>query len=130
MKKLLGLVLGVVLLSPAVAFAGGAATSAALGLGAFAVFNQVLAGVGIFGPPRVYAAPAPAYVAPAPVYAAPAPVYVAPAPVYVAPRPVVVAPAPLIVGAPVVIARPFVAHQHVIVRGHPVSHHGGHPHGW
>jgi hypothetical protein len=37
-----------VLLSPAVTFAD-AATDAALGLGAFAVLNQILGGVGIFG---------------------------------------------------------------------------------
>jgi len=97
-----------VVLLPGAAFAG-SSTDAALGLGAFAVFNQILGGVGIFGaparpvavapaavvvtppPPVVYASP-PVYVAPpAPVYYAPAPpVYVAPRPVYVAPRPVVV----------------------------------------
>ena len=65
-------------------------TDAALGLGAFAVFNQILGGTGIFAglaPARpVYAAP------PAHVYAAPPPppVYVVPQPVYVAPRPVYV----------------------------------------
>lgn len=99
MKKLIGLVLAVVLLSPAMAFAGGA-TDAALGLGAFAVFNQMLGGVGIFGR--------------TPVYAAPTPVYVAPAPVYVAPPPVVVAP-------------PVVVHERVIVRHVPVHHR---PHGY
>ena len=112
MKKLIGLVLAVVLLSPAMAFAGGA-TNAALGLGAFAVFNQMLGGVGIFGgAPRVYAAAAPVYAAPPPVYVAPAPIYVAPAPVYVAPPPVVVAP-------------PVVVRERVIVRRAPVyyGHH-------
>jgi len=87
MKKLMALVLAVVLLTPAMAFAG-SATDAALGLGAFAVFNQILGGVGVFGGAAApaYAAPAQVYVAqppPPPVYMAPAPVYVAPAPVYI-----------------------------------------------
>lgn len=75
-------------------------TDAALGLGAFAVFNQFLSGTGVFGgrtvvverpvvyappPPVVYApAPGPVVVYPAPpavVYRAPGVVY-APAPVY------------------------------------------------
>ena len=94
MKKLIALVLAVAVFAPTLAFAG-ASTDAALGLGAFAVFNQILGGVGIFhrGPvvapaPVVVARPAPVYV-PAPV---PAPLVVArPYPVYVpAPRPVVV----------------------------------------
>ena len=108
MKFLTTVALLTVVLLPGAAFAG-SSTDAALGLGAFAVFNQILGGVGIFGaparpvavapaavvvtppPPVVYASP-PVYVAPpAPVYYAPAPpVYVAPRPVYVAPRPVVV----------------------------------------
>jgi len=108
MKFLATVALLTVVLLPGAAFAG-SSTDAALGLGAFAVFNQILGGVGIFGaparpvavapaavvvtppPPVVYASP-PVYVAPpAPVYYAPAPpVYVAPRPVYVAPRPVVV----------------------------------------
>jgi len=112
MKKLIGLVLAVVLLSPAMAFAGNGATNAALGLGAFAVFNQILGGVGLFGAPAVVAAPAPAYVAPAPVY-------VAPPPVYVAPAPVVVAAPPVFVPRPVVVARPFVGPR-VVVRRVPV----------
>ena len=84
------------LLLPGVARAG-AATDAALGLGAFAVFNQILSGTGVFGGVPAVAAPAPVVVAP------PAPVYVAPPPppVYVAPRPVYVAPpAPLYVVPP------------------------------
>lgn len=89
-------------LLPATAWAG-SSTDAALGLGAFAVFNQIIGGTGIFAglaPARpVYAAPpAPVYVAPPPpVYVVPRPVYVAPRPVYVAPRPVYVAPRPVIV---------------------------------
>jgi hypothetical protein len=90
MKKLIALVLAVAVFAPTLAFAG-ASTDAALGLGAFAVFNQILGGVGVFhrGP---VVAPAPVVVAPpAPVYV-PAPRVVArPYPVYVpAPRPVVV----------------------------------------
>ena len=87
------------LLLPGVARAG-AATDAALGLGAFAVFNQILSGTGVFGGVPAVAAPAPVYVAPPPppVYVAPRPVYVAPpAPVYYVappPPPVVYVPAP------------------------------------
>jgi len=129
MKRLIVLVLAGVLLSPAVAFAGSAAANAALGLGAFAVFNQLLGGVGLFGgfapPVPAYAAPAPAYVAPAPppVYAAPAPVAYAPPPVVYAPPPAVIyapprvvyAPAPPVVVAvpPVVASRPVVRARHV-----------------
>jgi len=116
MKRVAAVVLFTMLLIPGVALAG-SSTDAALGLGAFAVFNQILSGTGIFGAfnpaPAVAAAPVvvqrpvvverPVYVQqpvvvapPAPVYVAPAPpVYVAPpAPVYVAPRPVVVYPYP------------------------------------
>jgi hypothetical protein len=102
MKKLIAGVLAAGVLMPAAAFAG-SSTDAALGLGAFAVFNQVLAGVGIFQryqapPPPVIVAPPPPppvvypypYYAPAPVYAYPAPVYVVPAPTYYAPPPVVI----------------------------------------
>jgi hypothetical protein len=108
MKRLVAVTLLSVVLLPGVAFAS-SSTDAALGLGAFAVFNQILGGVGIFGaarpaivapapvvvappPPVIVAPPPPVYVAPpAPVYYAPAPpVYVAPPPVYYAPRPVVV----------------------------------------
>jgi hypothetical protein len=88
MKKLLALgALGGILagLVPTPVFAG-AATDAALGLGAFAVFNQLVAGWGwprervvavqpyYYAPyPVVYAAPPVAYVAPQVVYAPPAP---------------------------------------------------------
>jgi hypothetical protein len=120
MKKLMAAVLAVVLLSPAVAFAGSAATNAALGLGAFAVFNQILGGVGIFGGPRpVYAAPAPVYAAPAPVYAPP-PVVYAPPPVVYAPPPVVYGPPAVVVARPVVVRRPVVVNHHHVypVYGH------------
>jgi len=102
MKKLIALVVAVAVLMPGLAFAG-ASTDAALGLGAFAVFNQILGGVGIFhrGPvvapaPVVYAPPPPVYYAPPPVYYAPAPrVIVKPYPVYARPpRHVVVHPQP------------------------------------
>jgi hypothetical protein len=103
MKKLIALVLAAAVFAPTLAFAG-ASTDAALGLGAFAVFNQILGGVGLFhrgpvvaAPPVVYAPPAPVYYAPPPpVYYAPPPrVVVKPYPVYVpAPRHVVVHPQP------------------------------------
>lgn len=110
MKKLIALVLSVAVFAPTVAFAG-ASTDAALGLGAFAVFNQILGGVGIFhrGPvvapaPVVVARPAPVYV-PAPV---PVPVLVAPPPRVIATR-VVARPYPVYVPAP----RPVVVHERV-----------------
>jgi PXPV repeat (3 copies) len=118
MKKLLILALAAVTLLPTAAFAS-PAIDAALGLGAFAVFNQILGGVGVFGAaaPPVYAAPAPVYVAPAPVYAPPTPVYVTPAPVYVAPLPVVVT-------RPVVIReRLFVRHAPVVYAPAPIFVH-------
>jgi len=80
MKKLMALVLAVAVLSPAVTFAG-SSTDAALGLGAFAVFNQILGGTGVFQPyspppqiivvqppvqyyPSYYSYPTPAFYAP------------------------------------------------------------------
>ena len=110
MKRLgTALVVAILPLLPANAWAG-SSTDAALGLGAFAVFNQILGGTGIFAglapvrpvyvapPAPVYVAPPPpAYVVPAPVVVAPRPIYVAPRPGYVAPRPVYVAPRPVIV---------------------------------
>jgi hypothetical protein len=111
------LMVAILPLLPATAWAG-ASTDAALGLGAFAVFNQIIGGTGIFAglaPARpAYAAPAPVYVAPQPVYIAPRPVYVAPQPVYVAPRPVYVAPRPVYVAPrPVIVYRSAApAHGH------------------
>jgi hypothetical protein len=97
MKTLIALVLAVAVFAPTLAFAG-ASTDAALGLGAFAVFNQILGGVGIFhrGP---VVAPAPVVVAPPPPVYAPAPVLVAPPPPVYAPR-VVARPYPVYVPAP------------------------------
>ncbi len=102
MTRIIAVVLAAAVLMPGAAFAG-SSTDAALGLGAFAVFNQMLGGVGIFqlgqAPrPSVVVAPPPPppvvyrydYYAPAPVYAYPAPVYVVPGPVYYAPAPVVI----------------------------------------
>src|SRR6267378_3135773 len=96
MKRLAAVALMTVILLPGVAFAG-SSTDAALGLGAFAVFNQILGGLRIFArpaPPVVYA-PAPVVMAPPPVAYGPPPppVYVAsPPPVYVVPAPVYLAP--------------------------------------
>ena len=118
MKKLLAVALVLIVLSPALAFAG-SSTDAALGLGAFAVFNQILSGTGVFGglfgqqtvvvappPPVTIYQPAPVVYAPPPpvVVVRPAPVFIpsggyyssggyyAPAPIYRhAPRSVPVA---------------------------------------
>src|SRR5438034_3671003 len=92
MKRVAAFVLLTMLLIPGVALAG-SSTDAALGLGAFAVFNQILSGTGVFGagrpavvvqqPPAVIYSPPPAVVyAPPPVVYAPAPppVYYVPAP--------------------------------------------------
>jgi hypothetical protein len=119
MKKLLAVALVLIVLSPAVVFAG-SATDAALGLGAFAVFNQILSGTGIFGgllghqavvvapPPPVIYQPAPVVYAPAPVVYAPPPpvVVVQPAPIF-APRGGYYTPAPVYrhVVRPVPVAR-------------------------
>ncbi len=69
MKRLAAVALMTVILLPGVAFAG-SSTDAALGLGAFAVFNQILGGVPVvYGPPAVVYAPRqPVYVVPRPVY--------------------------------------------------------------
>ena len=118
MKKLIALVLAVAVFAPTLAFAG-ASTDAALGLGAFAVFNQILGGVGIFhrGP---VVAPAPVVVAPPPPVYAPAPVLVAPPPPVYAPR-VVARPYPVYVPAP----------RHVVVYDRPAFCPPGHARkGW
>lgn len=111
MKKLLGAILitGTTVLGGVQIAQAGGATDAALGLGAFAVFNQFVRGETIFHslfqpaapvvvqqpviapPPPVYVVPPPQVVyvpPPRPVYYAPPPVAYAPAPVYYAPPPV------------------------------------------
>jgi len=93
MRKLAAAVMVLALLVPGAAFAG-SSTDAALGLGAFDVFNQIISGRGIFGGYRPAAQPV--VVAPPvqervvvreyyPVYVQPQPVYVPPPPVYYAP---------------------------------------------
>jgi len=89
MKIMAAVLMVALLLIPGVALAG--SDDAALALGAFAVFNQLISGTGVF------AGVAPVIVAPQPVYAPPPQVYVAPRPVYVTPPPVVVAPTPVYV---------------------------------
>src|SRR5574341_2182589 len=84
MKRAATAVLIAMLLLPGVALAG-SSTDAALGLGAFAVFNQIISGTGIFG------RPAPAAVAP---------------PVVVERQVVVVPPPP-----PVVVVRPVTVYE-------------------
>jgi hypothetical protein len=123
MKKVAALMVVALLLIPGIALAG-PATDAALGLGAFAVFNQIISGTGVFGA----IAPRPVVVAPRPVVVAPPPpVYVVPPPppVVVVPRPVVVAPAPVFVQPAPVFVRP--APPVVFHRAHG---HRGHYWGW
>lgn len=137
MKRLgIALTVALMLVLPASAWAG-ASTDAALGLGAFAVFNQIIGGTGIFAglapAPPVYAAPAhvapppPVYVVPRPVYVAPRPVYVAPRPIYVAPRHVYVAPRHVYVAPrPVIIDRHGHGHGHGQHAGFKHWHHSRH----
>lgn len=100
-------------LTPGTAQAGGA-TSAALGLGAFAVFNQILGGIGIFGLPWAYAAPAYyPYYYPAPAYYPPV-AYAAPAPAYYA-------PAPRLAYAPPLKTEVVYPHGRYVLRGDGVS---------
>ena len=105
-------------------------TDAALGLGAFAVFNQILGGTGIFGGGRtvvverevVYAPPPAVVYAPPPprvVYAPPSPLYYG-GHVYSAPRPVVVYRPPVYV-AP---------NRHAGHYGHPRHNGHGYGHRW
>lgn len=104
MKKLLAAVLvsGTALVAGTPPAQAGASTDAALGLGAFAVFNQLVRGETVFhdiffGRPAPVVVSRPVVVAPPPpvVYAPPSVVYVQPpavvyaAPVYVQPRPIV-----------------------------------------
>jgi hypothetical protein len=128
MKLVAAVLLVALLLVPGVALAG--SDDAALALGAFAVFNQIISGTGIFaGAAPVVVAPRPVIVAPQPVYA-PAPVYVAPPPVVVAPQPVYVAPRPVYVAPRPVIVHRGHGHYHRVDydRGH--GHGRGHGHKW
>lgn len=127
MKKLAAAVMVLALLVPGAAFAG-SSTDAALGLGAFAVFNQIISGTGIFGgyrpaaQPVVVAPPVQERVVVREYY----PVYVQPQPVYVPPPPTYYAPAYY---APAYYA-PAYSHTRVIVRergwGHAKKWHRGH----
>src|SRR5438034_4052475 len=104
MRRMAAVVMIAMLLSPGLALAG-SSTDAALGLGAFAVFNQIVSGTGVFGGGRTVVVERPVVYAPAPppVFYAPAPPPVVYAP---APPPVVYAPAP----PPVVYAPPAVVY--------------------
>lgn len=105
MKRVAAMLMVTMLLLPGAAWAG-SSTDAALGLGAFAVFNQILSGTGIFGGGRTVVVERPVVVAPPPVvYAPPPPVHYAPPPVVYAPPPpaVVYAPAPRVVYGPPVV---------------------------
>src|SRR5688572_27591827 len=135
MKRLASLLLlpAVVALVPLPAHAG-SSTDAALGLGAFAVFNQIVRGETVFHgvghPPvreRVVYVPAPP---PPPVVYTPPPVQYAPPAAYVPPPPVVYGPAPVVYpngywhprgGRWVWVAR----HPH---HHHHHRHHGHHGH--
>jgi hypothetical protein len=134
MKKAIVLASLLALLVPGAAFAG-PATDAALGLGAFAVLNQIIAGTGIFGAfvpvPRPVVLPAPPVapvVVPAPMIAPPPvivheyrPVYVRP-PVYYAP------PVHRVYHAP---ARTVVIEKRVVVLpGHAWKGRPGHGRNW
>jgi hypothetical protein len=103
MKKLIALVIAAAVLMPGLASAG-ASTDAALGLGAFAVFNQILGGVGIFHR--------------GPVVAAPSLVYAPPPPVYYAPPPRAYVPAPRVIARPYPVYVP--APRHVLLHPRPV----------
>jgi hypothetical protein len=92
MKTLVAVAISVAMLVPGAAFAG-SSTDAALGLGAFAVFNQIISGTGIFG--AFHPAPRPVVVQPPvqervvvreyhPVYVRP-PIYYTHPPVHYAP---------------------------------------------
>jgi hypothetical protein len=116
MKKAIVLGSMLALLVPGAAFAG-PATDAALGLGAFAVFNQIISGTGIFG--AVVPAPRPVLLPPPPPPVA-VPVVVQPHyyPVYT-PPPAVVYRAPVhprpVYHAP---AHVVVIEKRVVVPGH------------
>ncbi len=130
MKKTIILASLLALLIPGAAFAG-ASTDAALGLGAFAVFNQMLAGTGIFG---VFAPPVPRAVVVAPPVIVPAPVIAPPVivheyrPVYVQPPVYYAPPVHRVYHAP---ARTVVIEKRIVVPpGHAFKGHPGHGRNW
>jgi hypothetical protein len=98
-KQLVALgVAGALTLGASAPALAGPAQDAALALGAFAVFNQIVRGETIFHAPRP---PAVVYAPPPVVYAPPPAVVYAPPPVvYAPPPPVVVYPAPPVVHYP------------------------------
>jgi hypothetical protein len=123
------------LLVPGAAFAG-SATDAALGLGAFAVFNQIISGTGIFGVvpasrPLVVPAPPPPLapmIAPAPVVAPPPVIVHDHRPVYVRPPVSYTAPIHRAYHAP---ARTVVIEKRIVVSpGHAPKGHAGQGRHW
>jgi hypothetical protein len=136
-KKILGAILiaGATVLGGVPAAQAGSATDAALGLGAFAVFNQFVRGEtvfhGLFGAAPVVVAPPPVIVQQPVVVAPPPPVYYPPpAPVYYAPRPpVVYAPAPVYYAprpGPSGYFKPVPPGYFKKAYGHPRKHHRRH----
>ena len=115
MKKAIVLASFLALLVPGAAFAG-SATDAALGLGAFAVFNQIISGTGIFG--AVVPVPRPVVL---PVALPPVAPVVVPAPV-IAPPPVIVHPyRPVYVPPPIYYAPPVYRVYHAPARTVPIE---------
>src|SRR5262249_56156656 len=92
MKRVAAVVLFAMLLVPGVALAG-SSTDAALGLGAFAVFNQILSGTGVFGAFHPAPAAQPVFVERQVVVEQPVVVVPPPPPPYLAP-PLPVSPSP------------------------------------
>jgi hypothetical protein len=129
MKRLASLLLlpAVVAVVPLPAHAG-SSTDAALGLGAFAVFNQIVRGETVFHGGRPPVRERVVYVpAPPPVVYTPPPVHYAPPPVaYVPPPPVVYGPAPVVYPNGHWYPR---GGRWVWVARHKGHHHHGHHHG-
>jgi hypothetical protein len=123
MKTVAAIMMVALLLIPGVALAN-SATDAALGLGAFAVFNQIISGTGIFGG----LAGRPVVVAPQPVVVAPQPVYFAPPPPPYYGRPVVVAPP--VYGRPIPVWAPAHAYPAPTHVYHRAYGHRGQGWGW
>jgi hypothetical protein len=113
------------LMVPGVA-AAGSSTDAALGLGAFAVFNQIISGTGVFGGGRTVVIERPVVYAPPPVVYAPAPpsaVVYSPPPAVVYPSPWVVYQAPPVVYVPAPVYRYYAPYpRHGAWRRHHFRH--------